>query len=478
MGDTVLYEAADGVATLTLNRPERLNAITPQLVEDFGARAGPRAGRRRRPRGAPARRRARVLRRLRHRLGLGVDAGRPRRARRGTRSPTTRRCAASSTPTWRCGARPSRSSPRSTATASPAAPTSRCAGPHRLRRGLPHRLPAGARLGLADDGDVDVPPRAWSAPSACCSPATRSTAAARCEWGLASEAVPADELEAAGLALARRVALLPHNQAAMMKLLVNQAFEQMGLHTTQLDRHAAGRRGAPHARGDGLHAARPGRRPRRRGRPRRAVRRLRPGARDGLGDGPAQLHRGGPRRRRRPAHRRRQGDGRARGPAAGALPAQRPARRRSTRWPSWPSSRPSCRGLDVEVAIWLEAEEPRHPLAGIVHALRCARGRPVVVVAGDMPFVTRGLVARARARALARRGRRGAARGRAPAAAVRALRAAGAERARRAATSSRPSRDVVAALDPRILEWPDEEPFFTVNGPEDILQAAALLGGR
>ena len=46
--------------------------------------------------------------------------------------------------------------------------------------------------------------------------------------------MPEDELEAAGLALARRVALLPHNQAAMMKLLVNQAFEQMGLHTTQL----------------------------------------------------------------------------------------------------------------------------------------------------------------------------------------------------------------------------------------------------
>src|SRR6478735_2166377 len=50
-------------------------------------------------------------------------------------------------------------------------------------------------------------------------------------------------------------------------------------------------------------------------------------------------------------------------------------------------------GLDVEIAIWLEPEEPRHPLAGVVHALRCARGRPVVVVAGDMPFVTRGLVA-------------------------------------------------------------------------------------
>jgi enoyl-CoA hydratase len=36
------------------------------------------------------------------------------------------------------------------------------------------------------------------------------------------------------MALARRVAQLPANQLHMMKLLVNQAFEQMGLHTTQL----------------------------------------------------------------------------------------------------------------------------------------------------------------------------------------------------------------------------------------------------
>jgi molybdenum cofactor guanylyltransferase len=38
--------------------------------------------------------------------------------------------------------------------------------------------------------------------------------------------------------------------------------------------------------------------------------------------------------------------------------------------------------------------------------------------------------------------------------------------------------DVVGALGPRIVEWPDEEPFFSINGPEDILQAAALLSGR
>jgi enoyl-CoA hydratase len=54
------------------------------------------------------------------------------------------------------------------------------------------------------------------------------------DWGLASEAVPEDQLDEAGMALAQRVAQLPANQLHMMKLLVNQAFEQMGLHTTQL----------------------------------------------------------------------------------------------------------------------------------------------------------------------------------------------------------------------------------------------------
>jgi enoyl-CoA hydratase len=53
-------------------------------------------------------------------------------------------------------------------------------------------------------------------------------------WGLASEAVPADRLDEAGLALARRVALLPGNQLHMMKLLINQTYEQMGLSVTQL----------------------------------------------------------------------------------------------------------------------------------------------------------------------------------------------------------------------------------------------------
>jgi enoyl-CoA hydratase/carnithine racemase len=35
MSDTVLYEVADGVATLTLNRPERLNAYTGEMGERY-----------------------------------------------------------------------------------------------------------------------------------------------------------------------------------------------------------------------------------------------------------------------------------------------------------------------------------------------------------------------------------------------------------------------------------------------------------
>jgi enoyl-CoA hydratase len=54
------------------------------------------------------------------------------------------------------------------------------------------------------------------------------------DWGLASECHPEPDLDGAAMALCRRVAQLPANQLQMMKLLVNQVIEQMGLHTTQL----------------------------------------------------------------------------------------------------------------------------------------------------------------------------------------------------------------------------------------------------
>jgi enoyl-CoA hydratase len=53
------------------------------------------------------------------------------------------------------------------------------------------------------------------------------------EWGLASEAAPAAELDAAFEALLERVARLPINQLVMHKLLVNQAVASQGLAATQ-----------------------------------------------------------------------------------------------------------------------------------------------------------------------------------------------------------------------------------------------------
>jgi len=53
------------------------------------------------------------------------------------------------------------------------------------------------------------------------------------EWGFASGAYPAATLDAAAMALCRRVAGLPANQLQFMKMLVNSAVEQQGLTTTQ-----------------------------------------------------------------------------------------------------------------------------------------------------------------------------------------------------------------------------------------------------
>ncbi len=54
------------------------------------------------------------------------------------------------------------------------------------------------------------------------------------EIGLVGKAVPASELDAEVDALARRVAQLPVSQLVLLKVLVNQAFENMGLRTSQL----------------------------------------------------------------------------------------------------------------------------------------------------------------------------------------------------------------------------------------------------
>ena len=53
------------------------------------------------------------------------------------------------------------------------------------------------------------------------------------DWGLANLAVPAGELDAAAMALATRIAGVPHGHLAMHKLVVNQVLLTMGLEQTQ-----------------------------------------------------------------------------------------------------------------------------------------------------------------------------------------------------------------------------------------------------
>ncbi len=53
------------------------------------------------------------------------------------------------------------------------------------------------------------------------------------EWGLVIDAVPAAELDDAVEALADRMVGVPINQLVMQKMMINQAYDNMGLQTTQ-----------------------------------------------------------------------------------------------------------------------------------------------------------------------------------------------------------------------------------------------------
>src|SRR5204862_864643 len=54
------------------------------------------------------------------------------------------------------------------------------------------------------------------------------------EWGLVLEAVPAASLDARVDELADRIAGVPINQLVMQKLMINQAYDNMGLQGTQI----------------------------------------------------------------------------------------------------------------------------------------------------------------------------------------------------------------------------------------------------
>jgi molybdopterin-guanine dinucleotide biosynthesis protein A len=56
-------------------------------------------------------------------------------------------------------------------------------------------------------------------------------------------------------------------------------------------------------------------------------------------------------------------------------------------------AKPSSALPELSCAVILEPERPRHPLLGVLTALRQGGGRPVVAIACDMPFVAPSLLA-------------------------------------------------------------------------------------
>jgi enoyl-CoA hydratase/carnithine racemase len=104
-------------------------------------------------------------------------------------------------------------------------------------------------LVIAEDAKIGYPPsRAWGVPTTAVWAHRIGVEKAKrllftgdslsgmeaVEWGLATEAAPADRLDERFEALLERVSRLPVNQLVMMKLLVNSTVHAQGLHTTQV----------------------------------------------------------------------------------------------------------------------------------------------------------------------------------------------------------------------------------------------------
>ena len=128
------------------------------------------------------------------------------------------------------------------------------------------------------------------------------------------------------------------------------------------------------------------------------------------------------------------------------------------------------------VTVWVESAQTRHPLVGIIEGLTAAAGRPAIVCAADLPFVSAEVIAR-----LAKSQPREA-----PAIVtacgeiVQPLLARYEQRAAPLladALGDGRARllDAVAAIGPERLELEDPDLLFNVNAPEDLLHAAAIM---
>jgi molybdopterin-guanine dinucleotide biosynthesis protein A len=121
--------------------------------------------------------------------------------------------------------------------------------------------------------------------------------------------------------------------------------------------------------------------------------------------------------------------------------------------------------------VWIEPDEPRHPLAGVVHALRRAGGRGVLVCAGDLPLVT---PADLRALIGAPRGRAAVARGGGRVQPLLARYETTALAALEAGLPDAPATAAVGALEPIEVDVPGGS-LLNVNTSEDLAAAERSL---
>jgi enoyl-CoA hydratase len=233
--ETILYSAEAGIARLTLNRPERLNAITAQLTDDL-RRAVAAAN-------DDANVRVMILSGAGRAFCAGYDLDwgtkaedATQRAMSGNWDPVRdylgmSRNVRAFMSLWE--------SPKPVI----AQLHGWCVG------GGTDMALCSDLIYMAEDAQIGYPPaRIWGEPTTVMwayrlgletakrlmltGQSLTGTEAVR--LGLASAAVPADKL--AGLVddMARKMATIPMNQLVMSKLLVNQAYENMGLRTTQM----------------------------------------------------------------------------------------------------------------------------------------------------------------------------------------------------------------------------------------------------
>jgi molybdenum cofactor guanylyltransferase len=126
--------------------------------------------------------------------------------------------------------------------------------------------------------------------------------------------------------------------------------------------------------------------------------------------------------------------------------------------------------------LWIEPDEPRHPLAGVSHALRLAMGRPVLAVAVDLPLMDAETL-----RAILAVDPGDAAvviprvHGRLQPLCALYTPAAAAGLA--AFDADAPATAIVEALGVCEVEVPDPTAFLNVNRPEDLLQASVFVRG-